>query len=204
MFSLKKYFILNLILCGVVTTVFGLEETKDKPAIQKWVDFQSKEGGFSVELPKTPEHVSQKIDIPKTDLSIKYNTYVSEPSDSIVYVISVWNYPSQIDMSKPEINLSDGFSGMLSALPGSTIIDKNLADFHGFKSLEFKVKNDDIYFQGKLILVYNTLYQVFTVYKEEEANQMDNEYKQFINSFELVDPEKNKAAPTSQAEKLNV
>jgi hypothetical protein len=203
MFSIKKLFVLNLILCGIMSSTLPMiaAETTQK----EWVAFTSKEGGFTVDLPKTPEHVSQKIDIPKTDLSIKYNTYVAEPSDSIVYVVSVWNYPSQIDMSKPEVNLADGFSGMLSALPGSEVLEKNVGDFNGFKALEFRVKNDDIYFQGKLILVHNTLYQVFTVYKEEEAAGMKASYKHFISTFQLVNPEQNKAAaPQSAAEKLNV
>ncbi len=162
---------------------------------QTWVNFSSKEGGFSVDFPKNPEHVHQKIDIPKTDLSIEYDTFVSEPSESVVYVVSVWNYPAEIDMSKPEVNLQDGFSGMLSALPGSQVLNMNMGDLQGFKALEFLVKNDEIYFQGKLILVYNTLYQVFTVYKESEKQNMTKNYRRFIDSFKILNPESHKVAP---------
>lgn len=171
-----------------------------------WTTFTSEESGFSVSLPKNPEHVHQKIAVPKTDLSIEYDTFVSEPSESVVYVVSVWHYPTEVDMSKPEVNLQDGFNGMLSALPGSQVLTMQTSDMDGFKTLEFLVKNDDIYFQGKLILVYNTLYQVFTVYKGKE--DMKQNYEKFINSFKLINPEHNKVAPKAgsgaPAKKMNV
>ncbi|MCC5832588.1 MAG: hypothetical protein JJU12_06055 [Chlamydiales bacterium] len=159
----------------------------------EWTTFTSKEDGFSVDLPKKPERVQQTIDIPKTDLKISYTTYLSEPSDDAVYVISVWNYPAQIDMSKPEVNLQDGFGGMLSALPGSEVMNMRMTEIQGYKALEFLVKNEDIYFQGKLILVHNTLYQVFTVYKN--SVDMSDNYIRFIDSFKLSRPEKRKVAP---------
>jgi len=193
--------LLNILACGLVLScpLQGATQTQkpeQKPHTQvqgDWSAFTSSEDGFSVDLPKKPEHVQQTIDIPKTDLKIDYNTYLSEPSDNVVYVISVWNYPSQIDMSKPEVNLQDGFGGMLSALPGSEVLNMRMTEVQGHKALEFLVKNDDIYFQGKLILVHNTLYQVFTVYKNSE--DMSDNYIHFIDSFKLISPEKRKVTP---------
>ena len=168
-----------------------------------WKGFTAAKSGFSVKFPSEPEHIEQKIDIPRTDLSIHYNTYVSEPNENVVYVISVWNYPAEIDMSKPEANLQDGFGGMLSALPGSQVVSMNMGEQQGFKTLSFLVKNDEIYFQGKLVLVYNTLYQVFAVYKGKE--EMENNYQQYINSFKLVNPEMQKVEPKAASKgQMNV
>ena len=161
-----------------------------------WKKFTSTENGFSAQLPKAPDHMEQKIDIPQSELSISYDTYISEPSESVVFVISVWNYPAEVDMSKPEVNLQDGFGGMLSALPGSQVQSMEMTEVEGFKALEFKVKNEDIYFQGKLILVYNTLYQVFAVYKDDK--EMSADYQKFIDSFQLINPGKNKVAPPTK------
>lgn len=212
MHIITKKLLLNLLACGLVLSSSIDAALNDKSnsgstlrganSTQNWAPFESEENGFSVALPKPPEHVHQKIDVPKSDLSIEYDTYVSEPSNSVVYVVSVWHYPAEVDMSKPEVNLQDGFNGMLSALPGSQVMNMSTADTQGFKTLEFLVKNEDIYFQGKLILVYNTLYQVFTVYKASE--EMKKNYEQFINSFQLINPEKNKVAPSSSAKKMNV
>ena len=174
----------------LTTSLNGAESQKG------WKKFTSTESGFSIDLPTTPDHLEQKIDIPQSDLSIGYDTFLSEPSESVVFVISVWNYPAEVDMSKPEVNLQDGFGGMLSALPGSQVQSMQMTDVDGFKALEFLVKNDEIYFQGKLILVYNTLYQVFSVYKDGDTVSKD--YAKFIGSFKLINPAKNKVAPPAK------
>lgn len=183
--------ILSSPLLGVSNGV-ATSKQNNKNAIS-WKLFTFAKDGFSIDLPRDPELIEQSIDIPKTDLKITYTTYLSEPSDKAVYVVSVWNYPKELDMSKPEVNLNDGFNGMLSALPGTKILNMNMGDEQGFKSLEFLVQNDDIYFQGKLVLVYNTLYQVFTVYKEQE--DMKANYNHFIGSFKLINPAKRQVVP---------
>ena len=160
-----------------------------------WKLFKSDKCSFQAEFPSNPEHIEQKIDIPRSDLSIRYNTFISEPNASAVYVISVWNYPAEIDMSKPEANLQDGFGGMLSALPGSSVLSMQMGEQQGFKSLSFLVKNDEIYFQGKLVLVHHTLYQVFAVYRSPEKTSDD--YEHFINSFMLVNPDSQKVESKS-------
>lgn len=224
-------FLLNIFACGLIlscpltiaTAANGSNgkssngKTATKEPVQKtesklnWQNYSFPESGFSVDFPKKPERVQQTIDVPKSELKIKYETFLSEPTDSIVFVVSVWNYPSQVDMSKPEGNLQDGFGGMLSALPGSEVLNMKMATISGFKSLEFLVKNEDIYFQGKLIIVHNTLFQVFAVYKNTE--DMTNNYLHFINSFKLIEPEKRKVAPPtkngngnaqSESKKMNI
>lgn len=204
-------FLLNILACGLIlscplnlVTAASVTQQQATETQLKWQKYTFESSGFSIDLPKKPEWVQQSIDVPKSDLKINYETYLSEPSDSMVFVVSVWNYPSQIDMSKPEVNLQDGFKGMLSALPGSEVLNMKMGEVNGFKSLEFLVKNDDIYFQGKLILVHNTLYQVFTVYKSTE--EMNDNYGHFIKSFNLIKPDQHKVAPTAKANgaKMNV
>lgn len=191
---LKKIMILNLFLTAGITNFVGAQPQATQPAHQEqtWSKFNAEENGFSVDFPTKPTHINQSIDVPKTNMKINYTTYVSEPNESAVYVVSVWHYPKELDMSRPEVNLKDGFQGMLAALPGSTVISQEVKDFEGFKALEFLVKNEDIYFQGRLILVYNTLYQVFTVYKDTECDRMEQSYPKFINSFKLLNPQRNK------------
>ncbi|MCP5470349.1 MAG: hypothetical protein H7A36_07600 [Chlamydiales bacterium] len=188
---LFNIFAAGLVLCSPL-------QAQPQPAPQ-WKTLTETKSGFSAMFPSEPEHIEQKIDIPKSDLSINYNTFISEPNENVVYVVSVWNYPAEIDMSKPEVNLQDGFGGMLSALPGSEVISMQMGEQQGFKSLEFLVKNDDIYFQGKLILVHNTLYQVFTVYKDKAM--MTENYGRFIDSFKLINPDKQKVAPATNGKK---
>jgi|GEM_PF-1537369 PsbP-like protein len=198
---------LNSISAASATDLKPEQKQNGKQATEtqlKWQNFTFESSGFSIDLPKKPERLQQSIDIPKSDLKINYETFLSEPSDNMVFVVSVWNYPSEIDMSKPEVNLQDGFNGMLGALQGSEVLNMKMGEVEGYKALEFLVKNEDIYFQGKLILVYNTLYQVFTVYKSSE--NMKENYLHFINSFKLINPEQRKVAPPAKKNgaKMNV
>jgi hypothetical protein len=198
-------FLLNVLSCGLIlscplhtltaasTDTSTAEQPQTTETSLQWKNYSFPDSGFAIDFPTKPERIQQSIEVPKSNLKINYETFLSEPNDNMVFVVSVWNYPSEIDMSKPEVNLQDGFKGMLSALPGSEVKKMDMTNIDGFKALEFLVKNENIYFQGKLILVYNTLYQVFTVYKNTE--EMKNNYDHFIDSFELIHPEKRKAEP---------
>lgn len=94
--------LLNILTCGLILSsplpgeLFAAsheQENMTQPkAKQDWSQFTSTEDGFSIDLPSSPEHVSQTITIPNTDLKISYDTFISEPNDSTVYVISVWDY----------------------------------------------------------------------------------------------------------------
>jgi len=200
---LKKAIFINVLSAGlfIASPLSAADTPTDTPKDMKWETFTSKENGFSVDVPTQPEHIHQEITIPQTDLKIAYDTYISEPSEHIVYVISVWNYPHEIDMSQPDVNLQDGFGGMLSALPDSEVVDMQMTKKDGFNVLTFKVKNDDVIFEGKLMLVHNTLYQVFAVYKSSEDVKQD--FSRFIDSFKLVSPEKRKI-PASETYKAKV
>ncbi len=169
------------------------------PQTENWKSYTSTKGNYSVDFPTDPEHIKQSIEIPKTDLKIEYSTSISEPHEDAVYVVSVWDYPSEVDMSKPEVNLQDGFKGMLSSLPGAQVESMHMAKFQGHDALEFLVHHEDIYFQGMLLLVDNTLYQVFSVYKEGNP-EMKKDFDHFFESFKLLNAEKK----SSKGRKLNV
>ena len=107
------------------------------PASWKRYDY-TQECGFSVQFPELPEHSGQVIEVPQSDLSIRYDTYVAETfSDNTVYVVSVWEYPEKVDISKPELNLQEGFAGMLYALPESQVLYLKATSMQGHKALEF-------------------------------------------------------------------
>ncbi|MBQ8498383.1 hypothetical protein [Chlamydia sp.] len=147
----------------------------------------TQEGGFSVQFPELPEHSGQVIELPQSDLAIRYDTYVAETSnDSSVYVVSVWEYPEKVDISKPELNLQEGFAGMLYALPESQVLYLKATEVQGHKALEFWIVCDGIYFRGMLVSVNHTLYQVFMVYKGRSPEILDKEYSTFIQSFKVT------------------
>lgn len=147
----------------------------------------TKSCGFSAEFPGDPEHSGQVIEIPQSELTIRYDTYVTETqADNTVYVVSVWEYPEKVDVSRPELNLQEGFAGMLQALPESQVLFMQAKEVQGHKALEFWISCEDIYFRGMLISVNHTLYQVFVVYKNKNAKALDKEYETFTKSFKIT------------------
>ncbi|ANG66582.1 hypothetical protein [Chlamydia gallinacea] len=143
--------------------------------------------GFSAEFPESPDHAGQIIELPQSDLTIRYDTYIAETqSDNTVYVVSVWEYPEKVDISRPELNLQEGFSGILQALPESQVLFMQAKEVQGHKALEFWICCEDIYFRGMLISVNHTLYQVFMVYKNKNAKALDKEYDVFTKSFKIT------------------
>ncbi|BAE81181.1 conserved hypothetical protein [Chlamydia felis Fe/C-56] len=154
----------------------------------KWKRYDyTKNCGFSAEFPGDPDHSGQIIEIPQSELTIRYDTYVTETqSDNTVYVVSVWEYPEKVDVSRPELNLQEGFSGMLQALPESQVLFMQAKELQGYKALEFWISCEDIYFRGMLVSVNHTLYQVFMVYKNKDAKALDKEYETFTKSFRIT------------------
>ncbi|AAP05337.1 hypothetical protein [Chlamydia caviae] len=173
---------------------FSSRETKDGVSISqikdslKWKRYDyTKSCGFSAEFPGDPDHSGQIIEVPQSELTIRYDTYVTETqSDNTVYVVSVWEYPEKVDVSRPELNLQEGFSGMLQALPESQVLFMQAKEVQGHKALEFWISCEDIYFRGMLVSVNHTLYQVFMVYKNKNAKALDKEYETFTKSFKIT------------------
>ncbi|WP_201456944.1 hypothetical protein [Chlamydia sp. 17-3921] len=161
--------------------------------------------GFSVELPGEPDHTGQTVEIPQSEITIYYNTYVTETADSdTIYVISVWEYPDKIDISRPELNLQEGFSGMLQALPESHVLFMQATQVQGYKALEFWISCDNVYFRGILISVNHTLYQVFMVYKNNNPKALDKEYEVFSKSFTITKIKEAKSLPSSIRKKVHL
>ncbi|WP_348662644.1 hypothetical protein [Chlamydia vaughanii] len=154
----------------------------------KWKRYDyTKNCGFSAEFPGDPDHSGQIIEIPQSELTIRYDTYVTETqSDNTVYVVSVWEYPEKVDISRPELNLQEGFSGILQALPESQVLFMQAKEIQGHKALEFWISCEDIYFRGMLVSVNHTLYQVFMVYKNKNSKALDKEYETFTKSFKIT------------------
>ncbi len=143
--------------------------------------------GFSAQFPENPDHSGQIIEIPQSDLTIRYDTYVAETkSDGSVYVVSVWEYPESVDIRRPELNLQEGFAGMLQALPESQVLFMKASEMQGHKSLEFWISCEDVFFRGFLISVNHTLYQVFMVYRNKDPKSLDHEYDTFTQSFKIT------------------
>ncbi|ANH78987.1 hypothetical protein Cs308_0817 [Candidatus Chlamydia sanziniae] len=161
--------------------------------------------GFSVDFPGEPDHSGQIVELPQSEITIRYDTYVTETTeDNSVYVVSVWEYPDKVDISRPELNLQEGFSGMMQALPESQVLFMQATQIQGHKTLEFWISCEDVYFRGMLISVNHTLYQVFIVYKNKDPKALDEEYATFTKSFKITKIREAKTMPSSMRKKIHL
>ncbi|WP_407473256.1 hypothetical protein ACH8ZP_01140 [Chlamydia pneumoniae] len=161
--------------------------------------------GFSVEFPGEPDHSGQIVEVPQSEITIRYDTYVTETHpDNTVYVVSVWEYPEKVDISRPELNLQEGFSGMMQALPESQVLFMQARQIQGHKALEFWIVCEDVYFRGMLISVNHTLYQVFMVYKNKNPQALDKEYEAFSQSFKITKIREPRTIPSSVKKKVSL
>jgi hypothetical protein len=85
----------------------------------------------------------------------------------------------------PETNLEGALNGMVASGEGNEVVSSNFHYFDGHRALDYKIsnKNENIYLQGKIILVEQTLYQLMVAY--ESGNDNETDYNKFINSFNL-------------------
>ncbi|WP_100934876.1 hypothetical protein [Candidatus Chlamydia corallus] len=161
--------------------------------------------GFSVEFPGDPDHSGQIVEVPQSEITIRYDTYVTETlSDNTVYVVSVWEYPEKVDISRPELNLQEGFSGMMQALPESQVLFMQATQIQGHRALEFWIVCEDIYFRGMLISVNHTLYQVFMVYKNKNPQALDKEYEAFSQSFKITKIREPRTIPSAIKKRVSL
>lgn len=181
-------FVLPLLTMSILEAKNIVKIENKKVENAKWQTYDYPELNFAIDLPKKPETMHQDIEVPQTNLTIVSDTFMVEVGDEMVYLVSVWKYPSEIDLSNSEVNLRDGFKGMLSALPNAEVVRSKVFEKDGNKVLDFHVKSDTIHFQGFLMLVDHVLYQVFTVYKE--GLEVTKDIEKFIDSFHLLKSEK--------------
>lgn len=190
-----------LIIIGVILTLlifigsFLPEESIEQQATNKvtnyfssteeWKVFNSTLGQFQVTFPSYPTHETDNIQILDSTITFKYDSYLTETSDGTTYFVSTVTYPFEIDTSSPETNLEGSLNGMVASSEGSEVVFSGFTYFDGYRALDYKIKNtnENIYLQGKIILVDQTLYQLMVSYELVNFNKTN--YDKFINSFEL-------------------
>ncbi len=149
-----------------------------------WKEFNSPIGQFRAEFPTYPNHETESIEVPNTQLTLKYDSYTSEEVNGTIYIIGFTTYGFEIDTSNPENNLEDALNGMLISTQGNKLVSSNLTYFDGYRALDFLVQNNTIFLKGRGIMVGQTLYQLMVGY--ESKNYSENNYNKFINSFTIL------------------
>jgi hypothetical protein len=190
--------LLGIIAMWATTTVWQHEEwAREAVATQKqpylevaedgssvWRDFQSAVGFFRVRFPAYPQHANEVVPIPNTDLYLEYDIYVAEPDQNGSYMVSLINYPSEVEVTNPENVLQTVMNEMLLANPLNQLESVNLLQGETAVLL-FDIRNQDVVIRSKAMMRGQTLY-LLTV-TQSVGYESDLDYQTFIESFEFME-----------------
>lgn len=148
-----------------------------------WQDFHSVVGKCSLKFPVAPEHITEKMTMPKEGYDLQYDAYISTKDKKSVYMLLIAQYPEFVDQSFAQVSLEGFLNGILSNNPGNQLLYADLILFNGYEALDFFIRTGAVYFKGRAIMVKNHLYLM--AMECEVQNYDETGYNYFVHSFKL-------------------
>jgi hypothetical protein len=146
------------------------EEPKDT-----WVEFTSKEGGFSVLMPKKPTTRKQ------TAGSIEVHMFLVE-YPTVAYGVLYNDLAGKV--TDPEKALDDGRAGAVKSSRGVLLTEKKISlDGHPGREIRIKTR-DNIIYTARIYVVGQRFYQ--TIVTVPEGMDISKPMKRFMDSFKLI------------------
>ena len=151
-----------------------------KPA-QSWIEFNSKEGGFSILMPHKPARQNSPT---STDVGTVDIVIFTATTDGAFYGVIYSDFPS-VPSNDVEINkrLDKGRDGGIAQAKGKLVSETRIT-LDGFLGREIKAKLDEGYLLARVYSVKQRVYQI--IMAGNEADLASENAKRFFNSFKLV------------------
>jgi hypothetical protein len=153
------------------------------PRETAWQDFHSAVGNCSMQFPKYPDHLSEKMRLPEEGFDLKYDAYISAIDQKTVFLLLIAQYPDFVDESYARMSLEGFLNGILTHNPNNQLIFADLSLVDGHEALDFFIRTGSVYFKGRAIMVKNSLYLM--AMECEVQNYDETHYNRFVGSFEL-------------------
>jgi len=173
-------------------------------AATDWVNFQSKEGKFTIKFPRQPVAASQKVD--NEVFRIKLYTFVYDATkykdDNEVYLTMYCDYPDTLvnsDFREEIVDtiLKGSIDGMAGNMNGTimSIDNINYKDFPG-KKVKMDLKGGQGFAYVRIYLVHNRMYmlEVLCDPKKDHNASIDK----FFDSFVITDTKASVKKPVSK------
>ncbi len=176
-------------LCLLSPLTIGAENVGTAPAPKAvvaptgWKEFHSHSGSCSMMFPADPEHISEKMAMPEEGFELKYDAYISAAEQETVFMLLIAQYPDFVDQSFAQMSLEGFLNGILTHNPGNQLLFADLLLVEGHEALDFFVRNGNVYFKGRAVMVKNSLYLM--AMECEIPHYDEGHYKHFVNSFKL-------------------
>lgn len=151
------------------------------PAIHSWKTFTPTDSLFTVKLPTTPESSTETQE--SGSISVKTTIYISEVSNTIAYLVGVYQFTPVQTINNPDTVLKESLNGVVASHADNKLVSSKFGYFGAYRSLDFTITQGTIYLKGKLIVTKDTEYSLLHTYVAETYNQTD--YDTFISSFKI-------------------
>jgi hypothetical protein len=181
-----------IITMSLIPSKEGKEVAAAKPApqsksIQKgdslWQEFHSAVGNCTMQFPKYPDHLSEKMRLPEEGFDLKYDAYISAMDQKTVFLLLIAQYPDFVDATYARMSLEGFLNGILTHNPNNQLIFADLSLVNGHEALDFFIRTGGVYFKGRALMVKNSLYLM--AMECEVQNYDETHYNKFVGSFQL-------------------
>ncbi|MFO8040989.1 MAG: hypothetical protein R6U67_16260 [Sodalinema sp.] len=149
-----------------------------------WQTFQSTEGRFEVMVPKPPERMQQRVDLPGDSISLY--AFASEDT-SADYLISYADYPQEFisRIGEPSEFLDAVKEGFLGGIEAQDVVTQSRR-LQGYPGLVVEYMTPDgASGYAHFYLVNDRLYQVMVTSQRSDSDNWQENAQRFLTSFNL-------------------
>lgn len=152
-----------------------------------WLAFTPDSKEFKVMFPAYPQSAEETVPIPASDKKRHYMMFVSQMLNNTICMVSQVIYPADYDFSDPKGIMHDIVNQLLQGNPNNRIKSSEDTTFQGYPAYDFQITSKEFNIAGKAFIHNKTVYLLTYIAKQADFNLDD--YKHFIDSFELTDKE---------------
>jgi hypothetical protein len=148
-----------------------------------WVQYSSKDAGFTISFPKDPEAALKELVIPESGKVLPYKEITSDENEKIRYSVAHLSLPRKWRFAGNTTLLKGVLNQMVLHTPGAELIEKEFKTYGNRRVLDFRMKQGSEEIKGRLIIVKGTLYKLMITYPPSQAQEMQENL--FFDSFEV-------------------
>lgn len=201
---MQKSFLIGALICILGSIIFLASDIKNaykmlpgptsstlppvKPFIE-WLSFEPSSKLFKAQLPAVPQSAKQAVALADSNKKRRYEMFASEKMDGSLFMISLITYPSESNMSDSQEILKGVVEEVMQGNAENHLNQLDLTTFHDHQALKFDIKNKEFNVQGLTFLIDKIVYLLVYVAHQENVNAED--FKYFINSFEIGSSQSN-------------
>ncbi len=179
---------------SLLLPVLGLSLLASYTLTSQWVWSESKNMGYKIEFPQTPEDSVQVVDSPIGELKMNIKTYEvgahSPADDNLLYLVNCTVFPDSVIKAQTSTEKDGLFrktiDGAVKNIGGKIIEEKSIELKGAYPGREIKIdfNNGNAIIFMRLYLVKNKLFLLETI---TQTNKVPNAaITRFLNSFQLL------------------